>query len=85
MRYSRKGDARWDFQKKLKESDRDAFAKEIQVAYSTVNRWEGGKAKPNLIAMKNISEFCLKNDLEYTGLEEAWLNFKVERKFKWLI
>ena len=52
------------------------------MAYSTVNRWEGGKAKSNLIAMKNISEFCLKNDLEYTGLEEAWLNFKVERKFK---
>lgn len=25
LRYSRKGDATWDFQKKLKESDRDAF------------------------------------------------------------
>ncbi|WP_049691412.1 helix-turn-helix domain-containing protein [Anaerococcus jeddahensis] len=58
------------------------FAKEIQVAFSTVNRWEGGKAKPNLNAMKNIKEFCLKNDLEYTGLEESWLNFKVERKSK---
>ncbi|MDU2829674.1 MAG: helix-turn-helix transcriptional regulator [Anaerococcus sp.] len=58
------------------------FAKEIQVAYSTVNRWEGGKAKPNLIAMKNIKEFCLKNDLEYKDLEESWLNFKVEGKSK---
>ena len=56
------------------------FAKEVQVAFSTVNRWEGGKAKPNLNAMKNIKEFCLKNDLEYIGLEEAWLIFKVERK-----
>ena len=25
LRYSREGDATWDFQKKLKESDRDAF------------------------------------------------------------
>ena len=30
------------------------FAKEVNVAFSTVNRWEGGKAKPNLTAMKSI-------------------------------
>ena len=53
------------------------FAKELQVAFSTVNRWEGGKAKPNLIAMKNIKEFCHKNNIDYAGVEEAWLNFKV--------
>lgn len=29
------------------------FSKEVQVAFSTVNRWEGGKAKSNLTAMKN--------------------------------
>lgn len=52
------------------------FAKEVQVAFSTVNRWEGGKAKPNLIAMKNIKEFCLKNDIDYASVEEAWLDFE---------
>ena len=31
------------------------FGKEVQVAFSTVNRQEGGKAKPNLNAMKNIN------------------------------
>ena len=56
------------------------FAKEIQVAFSTVNRWEGGKAKPNLSAMKNIKEFCHRNDVEYTDVEEAWLNFKSRAK-----
>lgn len=56
------------------------FAKEVQVAFSTVNRWEGGKAKPNLIAMKNIKEFCQRNNLEYTNVEEAWLNFSSEGK-----
>lgn len=50
------------------------------MAFSTVNRWEGGKAKPNLNAMKNIKEFCLKNDVDYAGVEEAWLDFKVEGK-----
>ncbi|MDU4671421.1 MAG: helix-turn-helix transcriptional regulator [Finegoldia magna] len=58
------------------------FAKKVQVAYSTVNRWEGGKAKPNLITMKNIKEFCHKNDIDYTSVEEAWLDFKAERKPK---
>lgn len=53
------------------------FSKELQVAFSTVNRWEGGKAKPNLIAMKNIKEFCHKNNIDYARIEEAWLNFKV--------
>lgn len=35
------------------------FAKEVKVAFSTVNRWECGKAKPNINAMKSIKEFCL--------------------------
>ena len=56
------------------------FAKKVQVAYSTVNRWEGGKAKPNLITMKNIKEFCHKNDIDYTSVEEAWLDFKRKPK-----
>lgn len=56
------------------------FAKEIKVAFSTVNRWEGGKAKPNLNAMRNIKEFCIKNNIDYAGVEEAWLDFRVEVK-----
>ncbi len=53
------------------------FAKEVQVAFSTVNRWEGGKGKSNLIVMKNIKEFCIKNNIDYASVEEAWLNYKV--------
>lgn len=56
------------------------FAKEIGVAFSTVNRWEGGKAKPNLLAMKSIKEFCLKHDVYFSAVEEAWLNYKTEDK-----
>ena len=37
-----------------------AFAQELGVSYTTVNRWETGKAKPNLSAMKNIKDFCEK-------------------------
>lgn len=58
------------------------FAKEIHVAYSTVNRWEGGRAKPNLNAMKNIKDFCLRHDIAYSDVEEAWLNDMLEAKEK---
>lgn len=58
------------------------FAKEVQVSFSTVNRWEGGKSKPNLTAMKNIKKFCLKNNVDYSNIEEAWLNYTVEVKEK---
>ena len=56
------------------------FAKEIKVAFSTVNRWESSKAKPSLNAMKNIKKFCLEHEVDYSGVEEAWLDFEVEGK-----
>ena len=56
------------------------FAKAINVAFLTVNRLEGGKAKPNLSAMRSIKAFCLENDIEYSTLEEAWLYFAVAAK-----
>ena len=57
-----------------------AFAAELNVAFSTVNRWEGGKARPNLSAMRKIKDFCATHDIEYSPLEEAWLNFRTEER-----
>ena len=55
------------------------FAEKIGVAFSTVNRWESGRAKPNLKSMKNINAFCLKNSIPYEILEEEWLDYKIEK------
>lgn len=41
------------------------FAKEIGVAFSTVNRWELGKTKPNYKALKRINEFCQKKSIPF--------------------
>lgn len=46
------------------------FAKEIGVSYATVNRWETGKAKPNLKTMKLIDEYCKKNAIDFDISEE---------------
>ena len=55
------------------------FAKKIGVAFSSVNRWETGRAKPNLRAMKNINIFCLDNNIPYEAIEESWLDYKIEK------
>ena len=50
----------------------EAFARELNVSFSSVNRWEGGRAKPNLAAMKSIKSFCSKNNIEFSKLEQEW-------------
>lgn len=50
-----------------------AFAKELEVSVSTVNRWEIGKSVPNLSTMKRIKEFCDRNNVNYVPIEESWL------------
>ena len=49
------------------------FAKALCVSLSTVNRWETGRAKPNLAAMKSLKAFCEKNGLCYSDIETEWL------------
>lgn len=46
------------------------FAKELDVAQNTVNRWETGKVKPGIKAMKQIDEFCKKNNIDFDIAEE---------------
>ena len=57
-----------------------AFAKELGVAYSTINRWETGKSKPNLSAMRAIKVFCEKNNISYSEIEREWLEYSQEGK-----
>ena len=50
----------------------EAFARELNVSLSSVNRWEGGKSKPNMAAMKKIKEFCEIQNIDFSALEKAW-------------
>lgn len=53
----------------------DEFAKEMKVSALTVTRWENGKCKPNLTAMKNLKQFCISRDLPFDIIESAWLGY----------
>ena len=58
----------------------EEFAKELSVSVSTINRWETGKLRPNLSAMKRIKKFCDKNGLPFSNIEDEWRNFSLEDK-----
>lgn len=51
----------------------EAFARELGVSFSSINRWESGKSKPNMSAMKKIKDFCNAHDLDFSELEEQWI------------
>ena len=42
-----------------------AFAQELGVSYTTVNRWEMGRAKPTYKTMKLIDDYCKEKGLEF--------------------
>lgn len=50
------------------------FAKELGVAASTVNRWETGKARPNMTTMRTIRAFCKTRSYPYEEIESVWLS-----------
>ena len=51
----------------------EAFSQKLHVSVSTVNRWETGKCKPNLAAMKSLKLFCNEHEIPYSSIEAEWL------------
>ena len=41
----------------------EAFARELHVGFTAVNRWENGHTRPNQIARHAILELCAKKNL----------------------
>ncbi|MGT2771283.1 helix-turn-helix domain-containing protein [Streptococcus marimammalium] len=41
----------------------EGLARELHVGFSSVNRWENNKSKPNQIARHALIEFCKKKKL----------------------
>lgn len=50
----------------------ESFAKEIGVSFSTVNRWENGKSKPNYSALKRFNEFCVQHSMAFVLNDDAF-------------
>ncbi|HHZ05210.1 MAG TPA: helix-turn-helix transcriptional regulator [Clostridiales bacterium] len=41
------------------------LANELEVSFSTINRWENGKTIPNKMTIKMIHNFCEKNNVSF--------------------
>ncbi|MCH5142926.1 MAG: helix-turn-helix transcriptional regulator [Clostridiales bacterium] len=41
------------------------FAKELGVAFSTVNEWENGIRKPNYIMQRKFATYCNDNNIKF--------------------
>jgi len=48
----------------------------LHVSVGTINRWENGKTKPNISAMKAIRSFCADNNYAYENIESEWIKDK---------
>jgi len=53
----------------------EEFANEMGVSVITINRWENGKCKPNLSALKKIKSFCKTHELSYEIIESEWFGY----------
>lgn len=51
----------------------EKFAEELEVSKATINRWEKGKSKPNIEAMKKIKAFCDNTGFPYEAIEKEWI------------
>ncbi len=48
----------------------EMMAKELGVAFATVNRWESGRCHPNYRAQKAFADFCKSNAMNVDELDK---------------
>ena len=41
----------------------ETLARDLNVSYGTLNRWENNKVKPSRLAMDKIKSYCDENDI----------------------
>ena len=54
------------------------LADKLGVSFATVNRWENGKARPNIKAMKALKQYCEECGLPYEPLEKSWRENRIQ-------
>ena len=50
--------------RKQKKYTQEQFARELNVSFSTINRWENGHTEPSVLAKMRLLEYCKKNGIE---------------------
>ena len=54
------------------------FGNALGVSFTTVNRWENGKARPNIKAMKALKRYCEECGFPYEPFEKSWRENRIQ-------
>jgi len=46
------------------------LAKELGVAFSTINRWENNRSEPQFLERRKFEDFCKKHDISFESTGE---------------
>lgn len=56
--------------RKDKNYSQEQLARELNVSFSTINRWENGRTVPSVLAKMRLIEYCKKNSIDNTIITE---------------
>ena len=56
--------------RKQRNLTQEQFARELNVSFSTINRWENGHTVPSALAKMRLLEYCKKECLDDAIMEE---------------
>lgn len=48
----------------------ETLARELNISFTTINRWENGKSFPSKLARMRLAEFCTKNGISKDVITE---------------
>lgn len=48
----------------------EQLARELNISFSTVNRWENGKSNPSQMAKELFYNFCANNDVDIKKMKK---------------
>ena len=49
----------------------ERLARELNISFSTVNRWENGKSNPSQMAKELFYNFCANNDVDIKTIKKG--------------
>lgn len=50
--------------REIKGYSQEQLARELNVSFATINRWENGKTEPSRLALINFMEFCKQHNVD---------------------
>lgn len=50
--------------REIKGYSQEQLARELNVSFATINRWENGKTEPSRLALTNFMEFCKQHNVD---------------------